>query len=470
MIIPIILSGGSGTRLWPLSRKDYPKQYHVLSGDKTMLQETILRLKGLENVLDPIIVCNTEHRFIVLEQCRDIQASIMTILLEPVGRNTAAAVAAGVLQSLKDNKDATFLVLSADHIIHGVKEFYAAIYAAVRRAKYGELVIFGITPTFANTGYGYVKTRYENKDGTFKVENFIEKPNIVTAKEYINKDDYFWNSGMFVFKSKVFIDELKTFHPEIILAVGKSIDGEKKDFDFIELDYTCYKSLPNISIDCALMERSNNITLVPLKTGWNDIGAWDSLYDLSQKDINNNAIIGDVVTHNTHNTYINTNSGVVVTLGVKDLIIVNTVDAILISSKDGMQDMHQLIDKLKKQNRVELSNHRKVYRPWGWFDVIEKGDFFQVKRLHVNPHQKLSLQLHYKRSEHWVVVAGVASVYNNGDLLTLEKGESTFIPVGIKHSLENNSDELLQIIEVQSGLSISEEDIVRFEDNYGRVK
>ena len=465
----MILSGGSGTRLWPLSRKQYPKQYLPLTGDNTMLQETILRLNGLDNITDPIIICNADHRFIVAEQCQQIDIVNPTILLEPVGRNTAPAIAAAALQSIKDSNDAVLLVLSADHVIQDVDAFHQAINIASKQAQYGKLVTFGIVPTDANTGYGYIQ-KGKSIEEVFEVKEFTEKPNQETAESYLEQGNYLWNSGMFMFQANTLIDELTNYSPDIVASVKNAVKNAAQDLDFIRLDKQEFESSPSNSIDYALMEKSNNVVVVPLDARWNDIGSWSALYDIGTKDDNGNVIQGDVFTEETTNTYINANHHMVATIGVQDLIIVDTPNATLISTKDKAQEVKKIVEQLQEQDREEQSCHRKVYRPWGWYDSIEMGVYFQVKRLHVNPGAKLSLQMHHKRAEHWIVVSGTATVINGEDILTLAEGESTYIPIGTTHSLENKTNKQLEIIEVQSGVYLGEDDIVRFEDIYGRIK
>ena len=469
-ITPVILSGGSGKRLWPLSRQTHPKQYLSLTSNKTMLQETILRLSEFENLTDPVIICNSENRFLVAEQCQQIGIKNPTILLEPVGRNTAPAIAAAALQLLKTSDDAVLLVLSADHVIQDIVAFHEAIKIASIQAQDGKLVTFGIVPTDANTGYGYIKTSKENYSGAYKVEEFVEKPNLETAKSYLAQGNYLWNSGMFMFKADKLIDELTKYSPDIITSVNDAINKAEQDLDFIRLDRQAFESSPSDSIDYALMEKSDNVEVVPLDAEWSDIGSWSALYDIGTKDINGNVIHGDVFTEETSNTYINANHHMIATVGIKDLVIVDTPNATLIATKDKSQEVKKIIEQLQEQDRVEQFYHRKVYRPWGWYDCIEEGVNFQVKRLHVNPGAKLSLQMHYKRAEHWVVVSGTAIAFNGEEILTLTEGDSTYIPVGVKHSLENNSNEQLEIIEVQSGTYLGEDDIIRFEDIYGRTK
>jgi len=469
-ITPVILSGGSGTRLWPLSRKQYPKQYLPLVGDNTMFQETILRLSGLDNLADPIIVCNADHRFLVAEQCKQIGITNPTILLEPIGRNTAPAIAAAAIQSLKEKDNSVLLVLSADHVIQGVEAFHYAINIAFKQAQDGKLVTFGIVPTDANTGYGYIKSSKENIDGSYKVEEFVEKPDLETAQSYLEQGNYLWNSGMFMLQADVLIDELSEQSPNIASSVIDAVSNAEKDLNFIRLDKRTFESSPSDSIDCALMEKSDNVVVVPLDAQWNDIGSWSALYDMGTKDTNDNVIKGDVIVQDTTNTYINANHHMVVTIGVDNLIVVDTPDATFIAAQEKAQEVKSIVEIMQSNGRNEGTTHRKVYRPWGWYDSIEVGKNFQVKRLHVNPGAKLSLQMHHKRAEHWVVVSGTATAINGEDVLTLTEGDSTYIPIGTTHGLENKTNEQLEIIEVQSGTYLGEDDIIRFEDIYGRSK
>jgi len=469
-IIPVILSGGSGTRLWPLSRKEYPKQYLPLAGDNTMLQDTILRLSGLDNLADPIIVCNADHRFLVAEQCQQINITNPTILLEPISRNTAPAIAAAALQSLKKIDDAVLLVLSADHVIQDVKAFYSAVNISSQQAQEGKLATFGIVPTDANTGYGYIKSSDKSVNGSYKVEEFVEKPDLKTAQSYLEHGNYLWNSGMFMFKAETLISELTTHSLNIVMSVTDAVNNAKQDLDFIRLDKKAFELSPSDSIDYALMEKSDSVVVVPLDAGWSDVGSWSTLYDIGVKDSSGNVLKGDVTVKDTTNTYIYATHHMVTTVGVDNLIVIDTPDATFIASQDKAHEVKSIVESLKKKGRDETYSNRKVYRPWGWYDSIEMGFNFQVKRLHVNPGAKLSLQMHYKRAEHWVVVNGTATTTNGEEILTLKEGDSTYIPVGTRHGLENKTNEQLEIIEVQSGTYFGEDDIVRFEDIYGRVK
>ena len=467
-IIPVILSGGSGKRLWPLSRKQRPKQYLTLYSNNSLLQETILRLNGLDDLSDPIIICNTEHRFLVAEQCKQMGITNPSILLEPIGKNTAPAIAAAAFHAIKCLEDAILLVLSADHVIQNVDKFHEAINIAKKQTKKGMLVTFGVIPRDANTQYGYIRSSKANIDGVSKVDEFVEKPNSHMAKSYLEKGNFLWNSGMFMFRAKVLIDELTIHSPDIVKAVKNASDNATLDLDFVRLEKKSFESSPDDSIDYALMEKNKNVVVVPLDAGWSDIGSWAALYNIGEKDNHDNVISGDVITHDINNCYINAKHHLVVTIGVKDLVIIDTSNATLISTKDKTQDINIILEQLDLQNRQEQLIHRKVYRPWGWFDSIEMGVNFQVKRLHVNPGAKLSLQKHHHRAEHWVVVKGTATAISGKDKSILTKGESIYIPMNIKHSLENNTKKPLEIIEVQSGNYLGEDDIVRFEDIYNR--
>ena len=470
-IVPVILSGGSGTRLWPLSRQQYPKQFLSLLGNNSMFQETILRLKGLESLLDPIVVCNDNHRFLVAEQLNQIGINNASIILEPVGRNTAPAITAAMLQIINgvDKQDSIMLVLSADHEINDIEEFQKTINVAKIHAEKGRLVTFGIVPKSPNTGFGYINFSGNINSDIFEVKKFVEKPNQKTAESYINDGCYLWNSGMFMFDSNQLLQELSSYCPEILNPVRQSFDNATQDLDFIRLESDFFESSPNNSIDYALMEKSNNVVVIKLDVGWSDVGSWQSLYEISEKDMNGNVLKGDIFEEETFNSYIDAGSHVVATIGVSDLIIIDTPDATLISSKDQAYKVQNIVKSLQGSDREEHINNRKVFRPWGWYDSIESGLNFQVKRLHVNPGAKLSLQKHHKRAEHWVVVDGKANVTNGDKVFLLTKGESTFIPIGVTHSLENKTSKTLEIIEVQSGSYLGEDDIVRFEDVYGRT-
>ena len=467
-IIPVILSGGSGTRLWPLSRKDYPKQFLNLDGDNSMLQETILRLNGIEKLTDPIIICNRDHRFLVAEQCQQIEIKDVTILLEPVARNTAPAIVAAAIYSRKLLNNALLLVLSSDHIIQDIDVFHQAITIATRHAKKGKLMAFGIVPNNANTGYGYVKSSKNCIDGAYKVEEFVEKPDKETALNFLDQGNYLWNSGMFMFGADSLIDELTTYSPDIVDAVSDSIKNVEQDLDFIRIEQKSFELSPSDSIDYALMEKSDNVLVVPLDAGWSDVGSWSTLNDISPKDRSGNVFKGDVIAKDTTNTFIYSSNHLIAAVGLDNLVVVDTPDATFIARQDKAHEVKFIVESLHKKGRNEANSNRKVFRPWGWYDSIEVGRHFQVKRLHVNPGAKLSLQMHHKRAEHRVVVSGRATAINGKDVLTLTVGDSTYIPIGKKHGLENNTTEPLEIIEVQSGVYLGEDDIIRFEDIYAR--
>jgi mannose-1-phosphate guanylyltransferase/mannose-6-phosphate isomerase len=470
-IVPVILSGGSGTRLWPLSREQYPKQFLSLLGDNSMFQETLLRLSGLKNLADPVIVCNENHRFLVAEQLNQIGISNASIILESVGRNTAPAITAAMLQINNDinKQDSIMLVLSADHQIKDINEFQKTINIAKIHAEKGRLVTFGIVPKSPNTGFGYINFSGEKNSEVHEVKNFVEKPNQKTAESYIQDGCYLWNSGMFMFNPTQLLKELATHCDEILIAVRQSFENAIQDLDFVRLESNFFESCPSDSIDYALMEKSNNVVVIKLDAGWSDVGSWSSLYEISEKDKNGNVLKGDIFVEETSDCYIDAGSHVVATIGVRDLVIIDTPDATFISSKDQAYKAQKIVKSFQGSNREEHVNNRKVFRPWGWYDSIEVGKNFQVKRLHVNPRAKLSLQMHHKRAEHWVVVDGEASVTNGDKVFVLTKGESTFIPTGVTHSLENRTNQILEIIEVQSGSYLGEDDIVRFEDVYGRT-
>jgi len=467
-ITPIILSGGSGTRLWPLSRKDRPKQFLQLYGNHSMLQETILRLSGIENIDKPIIVCNENHRFLVAQQCHDIDIE-PTIILEPIGRNTAPAITVAAIQSLRESEDTVLLVLSADHKIENIEGFHHAISIAKKTVIEKKLVTFGVMPTRPNTGYGYIK--YSGIDNEpSKVERFVEKPNLEKANEYFISKEYLWNSGMFMFTSKYFLDELKKFNPEIYQKSLEAIERSSKDMDFLRLDEKSFNSCPSDSIDYALMEKSDNVFVIPVDIGWSDLGTFESLRDSKTKDINGNIFEGDVISFDTNNTFIRSSERLVVTIGISNMTIINTEDALLISDNTQSENVKDIVKALVESKRSEHVHHRKVYRPWGWYDSIEQGKHFKVKRLHINPKAKLSVQKHQKRAEHWVLISGSVIATKGENAFAMKKGDSIFIPKGEIHSLSNPNDEYAEIIEVQSGSYLGEDDIERFEDIYGRTE
>lgn len=465
---PVVLSGGVGSRLWPLSRGMYPKQLlNLVHPELSMLQQTVTRLDGMANVAAPIIVCNEEHRFMVGEQMHKLGLVDAIILLEPEGRNTAPAIA---LAALQVDPDEMLVVMPADHVIADVDAFQLAVRKAEALALDGYLVTFGVVPQCPETGYGYVKAG-EALRGGYSVAEFKEKPSKELAQQYLDSGDYYWNGGIFVFTAERYLSELKKFAPQVYQACGSAMKGAAPDLDFLRVDGAAFSASPAISIDYAVMERTDKAKVVPLDVGWSDVGSWSALWDVSAKDDNGNAIHGDVLLHDTKNSHIYSESKLVSAVGVEDLVIVATDDAVMVTTQGEAQNVKEIVRQLKKQDRGQVNHHRKVYRPWGWYDSIDSGDRFQVKRIQVNPGARLSVQMHQHRAEHWVVVKGVAEVLNGDQTSVLYENESTYIPIGQTHALRNPSDsEPLEVIEVQSGRYLGEDDIVRFDDDYGRVK
>ncbi len=466
MIQPVIMAGGYGTRLWPLSRQLNPKQFLRLNGDMTMLQATIQRLEGIEHA-PPCIICNEEHRFLVAEQLRQLDLTDASILLEPEGRNTAPAIALAALQAMRGGEDPVLLVLAADHLIRNVAAFRDSILQALPIASAGKLVTFGIVPDAPETGYGYIQ-RGDSLGHGFSVARFVEKPDMETASSYIASGDYFWNSGMFMFRASVYLKALETLQPEMLAACREAIGKAKHDLDFIRVDRESFVACPSESIDYAIMEKTDSAVMVPMDAEWSDIGSWSALWDVSEKNQDGNAIHGDVLTVSTSNSLIHSEHRLVATVGVDDLVIVETKDAVLVAHKDMVQSVKEVVAMIKEQGRSEYVSHREVYRPWGMYDSIDHGERYQVKRITVKPGGKLSVQMHHHRAEHWVVVSGTAKVFNNDKTYFVTENESTFIPIGQIHSLENPGKVPLELIEVQSGGYLGEDDIVRFEDKYGR--
>ena len=465
MIKAVVMAGGSGTRLWPLSRAAHPKQFLALHGDDTMLQATFKRLDGLD-IQSSVTICNEEHRFFVAEQLREID-KLGSIILEPVGRNTAPAIALAALSS-PEGEDPLLLVLAADHVIQDVATFTKTVMNAIPLAEAGKLVTFGIVAHEPNTGYGYIK-KGESQGPGFAVDAFVEKPSIEVAKEYLESGDYFWNSGMFLFKASRYLEELKKHRPDIYEACQLSMDGTSIDNDFLRINQAAFSACPSDSIDYAVIEKTDDAVVVPMDVGWSDIGSWSSLWDISDKDGNGNATYGDVMLHDSYNSYIRTDGKLVSAIGVDDLVIVSTKDVLFVAHKDSVQDVKIVAQQLKAESRPEWEHHREVYRPWGKYDSIDSGERYQAKLITVKPGAKLSVQMHHHRAEHWVVVSGTAKVTNGEKTFILSENESTYIPVGVIHALENPGKVPLEMIEVQSGSYLGEDDIVRFEDVYGRV-
>jgi mannose-1-phosphate guanylyltransferase/mannose-6-phosphate isomerase len=466
-MIPVILSGGSGTRLWPLSRGQYPKQFLPLVSENTMLQETMLRLNGLPRLDPPIAVCNEDHRFMLAEQLWEIGVKPAAIILEPVGKNTAPAVAMAALSARSE--DEVLLVLPADHVIEDVQAFHAAVEQARLLAEQGYLVTFGIVPGHPETGYGYIKRGDARFGSAHAVAAFVEKPNLETAERYLASGDYFWNSGMFAFKAGVFLWELEKFNPEMLVACKAALAAAKSDLDFVRIDKPLFMECPADSIDYAVMEKTDKAVVIPLAAGWNDVGSWSALWDVIAKDAAGNAISGDVLTVDTENSFLHSGHRLIAAIGVSDLVIVETADAVMVAPKDRVQEVKQIVDKLKKHKRPEADVHRKAYRPWGHYYSIDDGERHQTKRIVVKPGAKLSVQKHHHRAEHWVVVKGTALVSKGDEQILVTENESVYIPLGVVHSLHNPGVIPLEMIEVQSGSYLGEDDIVRFGDVYGRT-
>ena len=469
MIVPVILSGGSGTRLWPLSREAYPKQFLPLVDQNTMLQNTALRIAGLADVAAPLVVCNQEHRFMVAEQLRAIGIQPATAILEPVGRNTAPAVAVAALHAQCDGADPTLLILPADHVIADVEGFRAAVRQVATHAEAGRLITFGIVPTAPETGYGYIKAGAPLDDsGVCAVERFVEKPDADTAQTYFQSGTYSWNSGMFMFRASSFLAELEQFAPAVLAACQQALATGRADRDFLWLDGAAFAACPKDSIDYAVMEKTDHAVILPLEVGWNDVGSWSALWEVGERDGDGNIARGDVIEVDTRDSYVDATSRLVATVGVEHLVVVETADAVLVATKDRVQDVKTVVDRLKARRRPEGSSHRKVYRPWGFYDSIDLDQRFQVKRIMIKPGACISSQMHHHRAEHWVVVSGTARVHRGDEEYLLTENQSTYIPVGVPHRLTNPGKIPLEIIEVQSGSYLGEDDIVRFEDIYGR--
>lgn len=467
MLAPLILSGGSGTRLWPLSREHYPKQFLPLTGERSLFQETLERLDGLDAAA-PLVVCNQAHRFMVAQQLQETNRAASAILLEPVGRNTAPAVAVGALHVLERDPDAILLVMPADHVIADVAGFAAAVREGEQAAKQGSLVTFGIVPTRPETGYGYIKS-----DGAPAavqiVEGFVEKPDRETAERYLASNDYYWNSGIFMFRADRYLAELETFEPEVVAACRAAWANAQTDLDFVRLDETGFAESPDISIDYAVMERTREAVVVPMDVGWSDLGSWAALQEVATARTDGNVTVGDVLVEDSENCYLRAESRLLAAVGLRDHVVVETADAVLVADRARVQDVKAIVGQLERAGRTERAFHRRVYRPWGSYEGVAAAERFQVKRIVVNPGQQLSLQMHHHRAEHWVVVRGTAKVECGERTFLLSEDQSTYIPLGTRHRLSNPGVIPLELIEVQTGAYLGEDDIVRYEDNYGRA-
>nr|WP_026291393.1 mannose-1-phosphate guanylyltransferase/mannose-6-phosphate isomerase [Marinobacterium rhizophilum] len=487
MMKPIVIAGGSGSRLWPLSRALYPKQFLPLASDQTMLQATLARIDGLCDGA-PTVICNEEHRFIVAEQLRS-QAEGASIILEPAGRNTAPAIALAALESLNKDEDPLLLVLAADHVIEDAPQFQQVVRAAMPLAEQGKLVTFGIVATGPETGYGYIRRGVAMADAAalaataggssdltgYAVEQFVEKPDLATATGYVDSGEYYWNSGMFLFRASRYLEALREFRPDILAACEQAMADTHQDMDFVRVDKQAFLACPDESVDYAVMEPlcsapgDDSVVVMPLAAGWSDVGSWSSLWEVNAKDAQGNVTQGDTLLHSTEDCLVHSSHRLVATLGLKDMIVVETKDAVLVAARDSVQDVKHLVNHLKAQGRSEYQLHREVYRPWGKYDSIDSGERYQVKCITVKPGEKLSIQMHHHRAEHWIVVSGTARVRRGDEEQLLTENQSIYIPIGAVHSLENPGKIPLELIEVQSGSYLGEDDIVRFEDRYGRA-
>jgi mannose-1-phosphate guanylyltransferase / mannose-6-phosphate isomerase len=466
-LIPVILAGGTGSRLWPLSRELFPKQFHALFGDGSLLQNT-LRRAGKAAGAAPVIVCNEEHRFLVAEQCREIDQDWQRIVLEPQGRNTAPAIALAALEVCRVHGDAILLVLPSDHLISDEGGFVSAVQRAASAAADGALVTFGVKPTSAETGYGYIRASdTAGGDSAVGVRSFVEKPDLQTAEQYLASGDYFWNSGMFVFSARAYLDELGHWHPEMLAKVTSAFEAGSEDLGFFRPGAAFLES-PAESVDYAVMERTARAMVVPVAFGWSDVGSWSAIWEACARDGQGNHLAGDVMAVDTRNSYVLAQNRLVGTIGVDDLVVIETTDAVLVARKDQVQNVKKVVDQLKRCARDEYLLHREVFRPWGSYEGVQQGERYQVKRIKVKPGERLSLQMHHHRSEHWIVVCGTAEVTRGDEVFTLTENESTYIPLGVTHRLANPGKLTLELIEVQVGGYLGEDDIVRFDDQYGR--
>ncbi|MDH3559702.1 MAG: mannose-1-phosphate guanylyltransferase/mannose-6-phosphate isomerase [Gammaproteobacteria bacterium] len=470
-LYPVILSGGSGSRLWPLSREHYPKPLLPLITEQTLLQETANRLDGLPDLGDAVYVCNEEHRFLVAEQVGQLGKKAATIILEPQGRNTAPALTLAALYLAERDPDSMMVVMPADHVITERQPFLDAVRQGCVHAEQGALVTFGVVPEGVETGYGYIKRAGALGEGVaYQVARFVEKPDQATAERYVNEGDYYWNSGIFLMRTDRWLEEIVEFRPDILEGCRKAMQQGAQDIDFFRVDKAAFQACPSDSIDYAVMEKTGKAVVVPFSAGWSDVGAWSALWNVCPRDEDGNVVQGDVITHDTHNAFLVAQHRCLATVGLDDVIVVETADAVLVASKERAQDVKEIVNQLKRDNRDESRVHRRVYRPWGSYEGIDNGARFQVKRLTVNPGASLSLQMHHHRAEHWVVVKGTARVTCGDNVFNLHENESTYIPIGERHRLENPGAIPLEVIEIQSGSYLGEDDIVRFEDVYDRVQ
>ena len=467
-ITSVILCGGTGSRLWPLSREAYPKQFLNLTSSDSMLGETIKRLAKLGDRNQVSVVSNEEHRFLIAQTLENMpQVKKLPIILEPVGRNTAPAIALAAMQALEKDPDTLLLVLPADHVMSDVDAFISAVEKGEVAAKAGKLVTFGIVPSSPHTGYGYIRAE-EDAQAFCRVEQFVEKPNLETAKSYVESGQYYWNSGMFLFNAKAFLSELNKYRPDIYQACESAYKSKQQDLDFLRVDKDLFANCVSESIDYAVMEKTQSAVVIPLDAGWSDVGSWSAMWEIQEKDQHQNVKVGDVITEDVQGSYIHSDGRLVAAIGVKDHVIVETDDVVLVADKERVQDVKKLVAQLKEQDREEFRFHRRVHRPWGTYEGIAKENRFQVKRITVKPGGRLSLQKHHHRAEHWVVVAGTATVTRGDETMILTEDQSTYIPLGVTHRLENPGVIPLELIEVQTGSYLGEDDIVRFEDTYGR--
>ncbi len=468
MIVPVILAGGSGTRLWPLSRKSYPKQMINFTNEHSMLQDTILRLAGLDDVSSPVVLCNEQYRFMIAEQLRNIDTDKHTIILEPAVKNTAPAIAAAAVKIMdKDGLNPVMLVLPADHVIERIPDFHAVLKQGYYYAEKGNFVTFGVIPCRPETGYGYIRkgTKINKNSNVYRIKNFIEKPDKKTARTYVESGNYCWNSGIFMFKASAIINELEKYSPDIVKTCRNSVKKGVNDLDFFRLDKNYFSASPSNSLDYAVMEKTKHGIVIPFDAGWNDLGSWEALWQTGEKDTNNNVIKGDIIIHDVHNSYIRAETRLVAAAGLDNHIIVETGDAVLVACRDKAQDVKELVDRLKKYNRREIISHKRDYRPWGACEIMDDYDRFKVNRITVKPGAKLSMHKHFHRAEHWIIVSGTALIIKDNKKHTLKENQSIYIPAGVLHKMENPGKVPLELIEIQSGSYLDEDDIIRCDGN-----